>query len=201
MDLTLNPVQCFLCLPQRRTHKSGFCAVWRKTTTNSRCSSRTQGYPLCPIIQRSRFRFASVIRTGCTAARPTPIVPGFLCRSQHSCSPYSVSTSQSTPETTENSGFLCVFYFLLSSKVNSCRFQYRLGYKINADKHGASFYLGSKQFLHLCSRVKKKDLNSLPGKNTSFNSRCTSVSCTFYVSIFPAYKPKALPRKSNLNLL
>lgn len=125
MDVTLNPVQCFLCLPQQRTHKSGFCAVWRKTTTNSRCSSRTQGYPLCPIIQRSRFRFASVIRTGCTAARPTPIVPGFLCRSQHSCSPYSVSTSQPTPTTTENSGFLCVFYFLLSSKVNSCRFQYR----------------------------------------------------------------------------
>lgn len=100
-----------------------------------------------------------------------------------------------------NNRKLWFFVCFLFSKVNSCRFQYRLGYKINADKHGASFYLGSKQFLHLCSRVKKKDLNSLPGKNTSFNSRCTSVSCTFYVSIFPAYKPKALPRKSNLNLL
>lgn len=112
-DVALKPIQCFLCLPQRRTHKSGFCAVWRKTTTNSRCSSRTQGCPLCPIIQRSRFRFASVIRTGCTAARPTPTVPGFLCRSQRSCSPYSVSTSQTTPTTTENSGF-CVFFIFSS---------------------------------------------------------------------------------------
>lgn len=117
MDITVNPIQFFLCLPQRRTPKSCFCAVWRKTTTNSRCSSRTQGYPLCPIIQRSRFRFASVIRTGCIAARPTPIMPGFLCRSQHSCSPYSVSTIATNSHNNRKLEFFV--YFLFSPQFKS----------------------------------------------------------------------------------
>lgn len=52
--------------------------------------------------------------------------------------------------------FLCVFHFLLSSEVNSCWFQNKLGYKINADKHRASFYLGSKAVFALMFTCKEK---------------------------------------------
>lgn len=84
--------------PQPHTPKSCFCTVWRKPTTRSRCSSLTQGCPLCPTTQRSKFKCASVRRTRCTAALPTPTAPAFSCCSRHSCSPYSVSTIKTTTQ-------------------------------------------------------------------------------------------------------
>lgn len=105
----LNLALPLLCPPQPHTPKSCFCTVWRKPTTSSRCSSLTQGCPLCPTTQRSKFRCASVRRTGCTAALPTPTAPAFSCCSRHSCSPYSVSI------TTQKSWELEVMFYVLVS--------------------------------------------------------------------------------------
>lgn len=85
-----------LCPPQPHTLKSCFCTVWRKPTTISRCSSLTQGCRHCPTAQRSKFRCVSARRTRCTAARPTPTVSAFSFCLRHSCSPYSVSTINTT---------------------------------------------------------------------------------------------------------
>lgn len=81
----------FICLLQPHTPKSRFCADWRKATTRFRCSSPTQGCPLCSTTQRSKFRCVSV-RTGCCAALPTLTAPAFWCCSRRSCLPCSVST-------------------------------------------------------------------------------------------------------------
>lgn len=88
-----------VCLPlQPHTPKSCFCTVWRKPTTSSHCSSLTQGCPLCPTAQRSKFRCAFARRTRCTAAPLTPTAPALLCCSPHSCLPYSVSTKMLYPQ-------------------------------------------------------------------------------------------------------
>lgn len=89
---TLNFPLPSVCPPQQpHIPKSCFCTVWRKPTTRSRCSSLTRGCHLCPTTQKSKFRCASVRRTGCTAAPLTPTAPAFSCCLRHSCSPYSVS--------------------------------------------------------------------------------------------------------------
>lgn len=107
------PPSSSVCPLQPHTPKSCFCTVWRKPTTSSHCSSLTQGCPLCPTTQRSKFKCASVRRTRCTAAPPTPTAPVFSCCSRHSCSSYSVSTQ---PQHTINDNsrwcFICWFPWL-----------------------------------------------------------------------------------------
>lgn len=82
----IKPSSSSVCPLQPHTRKSCFCRIWRKPTTSSRCSSLTQGCPLCLTTPRSKFRCASVRRTRCIAALPTTTDPPFLCCSRPSCS-------------------------------------------------------------------------------------------------------------------